>query len=217
MNQQITVSLAISLYLLPLSVVAQVLVKDEPRHHPVFENDYVRVLDVRINPGDTTLYHIHKLPSAFIHLSDTRVGSQLLNSQPVEGFNTTGTVSYEQFIQPRVHRVWNMDTAHFHVVDIEILTAENTTATAVMQLPALTLMRDEQKARIYSVQLAPAQQIHVNNLVNPVLFFPITGTIAFKDERPVILGMYLYVDKGKTAILHNPGVVEMKGFMFEIK
>jgi hypothetical protein len=41
-----------------------------PDHHrPVLENDYVRVLDVRIAPGDTVPAHQHDLPSVFITLS----------------------------------------------------------------------------------------------------------------------------------------------------
>ena len=38
---------------------AQIPVSIEPRHHKVFENEYVRVLDVHIVPGDTTLFHKH--------------------------------------------------------------------------------------------------------------------------------------------------------------
>ena len=36
-----------------------VAVRDEPRHRRRFEDDHVRVYDVLIPPGDTTLYHHH--------------------------------------------------------------------------------------------------------------------------------------------------------------
>lgn len=217
MHQQPIDRLIIFLLIFPLSVNAQVLVKDEPRHQPVFENAFVRVLDVRIKPGDTTLYHIHQLPSAFLMLSDTRVGSQLFNDLPTEGFNNTGTVAYEQFNQPRVHRVWNMDTALFHVVDIEILTAETTTETAILQMPGLTLVQDEKKARIYRVQLAPAREFQFSELNNPVLFFSVTGTITHPTEGTIGPGRFLFIDKGKSATLYNNGAVEMSGAVFEIK
>jgi hypothetical protein len=32
-------------------------VRNEPRHHNVFENEFARILDVYLAPGDTTLYH----------------------------------------------------------------------------------------------------------------------------------------------------------------
>ena len=44
---------------------AQPAVKDEPRHHNVFENEYIRILDVFLPPNDTTQYHIHSTPSVF--------------------------------------------------------------------------------------------------------------------------------------------------------
>ena len=36
-----------------------VAVRDEPRHRRRFENEFVRVYDVLVPPGDTTLYHHH--------------------------------------------------------------------------------------------------------------------------------------------------------------
>ena len=48
------------------NVFAQPAVRNEPRHHNVFENDYIRVLDVYLAPDDTTQYHIHATPSVFI-------------------------------------------------------------------------------------------------------------------------------------------------------
>ena len=63
-------------------VVAQVHVRNEPRHHNVFENEFVRILDVHLGPGDTTLYHLHNTPSVFIIFTNTNVGSQLIGKQP---------------------------------------------------------------------------------------------------------------------------------------
>ena len=51
---------------------AQLPVRMEPRHHKVFENDYVRVLDVNIVPGDTSLFHIHEIPSVFIIIANAK-------------------------------------------------------------------------------------------------------------------------------------------------
>ena len=38
-----------------LSLKAQVPVRDEPRHHNVFENNYVRLLDVFVSPHEAIL------------------------------------------------------------------------------------------------------------------------------------------------------------------
>ena len=34
-------------------------VADEPRHRPLLENEFVRVFDFQLRPGETTLYHRH--------------------------------------------------------------------------------------------------------------------------------------------------------------
>src|SRR6185436_15172752 len=99
---------------------AQLPVRDEPRHHNVFENGSIRVLDAYIAPKDTTQYHLHNTPSVFIILANCKVSSQLLGGQPQSGANLSGSISYDSMNTPRNHRVWNEDTVWFHVMDIEL-------------------------------------------------------------------------------------------------
>src|SRR5688500_5919065 len=100
---------------------AQVNVRDEPRHHNVFENEFIRVLDVHLGPKDTTLYHLHNTPSVFIILTNVNVASQLAGQQPQKGANISGITTYDNMAIPRIHRVWNDDTSWFHVIDIELI------------------------------------------------------------------------------------------------
>src|SRR5450432_3004027 len=95
---------------------AQVAVRSEPRHHNVFENDYVRVLDVWIAPNDTTQFHIHATPSVFIMLTKTTTSAQLLGQQSVRSISVAGSSRYDSLVTPRIHRVWNDDTTWFHVM-----------------------------------------------------------------------------------------------------
>src|SRR4029450_55211 len=48
------------------SVVAQVPLSKEPRHHMTFENPQLRILDVNIPPGDKSLDHRHDLDIATV-------------------------------------------------------------------------------------------------------------------------------------------------------
>jgi quercetin dioxygenase-like cupin family protein len=57
-----------------IAIKAQVQVREEPRHRPVLENKYIRLLDVWLPPGDTTLFHIHSTPSVFVILSGAVTG-----------------------------------------------------------------------------------------------------------------------------------------------
>src|SRR3954463_13842985 len=66
------VALVVVASILALSVQAAekpVPVVEEPMHKPVFENEYVRVIDVQVPPGATTLYHIHVIPSIVFYLT----------------------------------------------------------------------------------------------------------------------------------------------------
>lgn len=102
---------------------SQVMVSEEPMHHNVFQNDFVRVLDVHVSPQDTTLFHRHELPSVFIVLTSVKTGSELVSDGSIAAAPVTyGNIWFDGFYtKPRVHRVWNSDTAEFHVMDIELL------------------------------------------------------------------------------------------------
>src|ERR1700676_647048 len=86
---------------------AQVPVGKEPRHHNIFENDHVRILDVHIPPGDTTQIHIHAAPSVFLILTNSvKVGSQVISEEKKARLNPTDyeNIWFEGFYkQPRIH------------------------------------------------------------------------------------------------------------------
>jgi hypothetical protein len=53
-------------------------VHEEPRHRQVFETTGTRVLDIRIPPGDTTLFHTHSDPVLYVTMSTSRTRGQNL-------------------------------------------------------------------------------------------------------------------------------------------
>ena len=130
---------------------AQVLVHEEPRHHPVFQNDKIRVLNVKLPVGDTTQYHIHHTPSLFIYFSSTTTGSQLHGGIAVTRRSKAGALSYENLAAPnlRVHRVWNLDTIPLHVMDIELLGKDSGFSTGSFANPDLYLTIDTSWVRAY--------------------------------------------------------------------
>ena len=126
-----------------LFTFAQVHVRDEPRHHNVFENEFIRILDVHLGPGDTTLYHLHNTPSVFITLANVKVGSQLTGQQPQKGANISGLTMYDGIATPRTHRVWNDDTSWFHVMDIELIAGQPKNIVELIDPGTLKLNDDE--------------------------------------------------------------------------
>ena len=190
-------------------VSAQVQVRNEPRHHNVFENEFIRILDVHLGPGDTTLYHLHNTPSVFIVFTNTNVGSQLIGQQSQKGANITGEVSYDNLNTPRTHRVWNEDTSWFHVMDIELTSPKQKKNIAVLQNSALKLLFNEQQVIGYSIELKAANNIQLPPSANGYLLISKSkSTIEFKiddavQDRTMKPSHYIWIEAGNNRSVKN--------------
>src|SRR5258708_23187119 len=69
-------------------------ITSEPRHHLVFENEYVRVFDVTVAPRDTTLVHRHNFDYLFVTLGDSDVISARPGENPVALLLKDGEVRF---------------------------------------------------------------------------------------------------------------------------
>src|SRR5688572_15785111 len=78
-----TRSIALLLLLHASRVFAQapVLMHEEPRHRLVLTHQHVRVMDVKILPGDTTLFHVHDVPALYVAISASPVDIQLVHGK----------------------------------------------------------------------------------------------------------------------------------------
>ena len=101
-------------------------VHEEPRHQLVLEQGSVRVLDVQIPPGDTTLYHTHSSPILYVAIDSSPTDAQSLGGnwrgvdasaepawQPGE-VNTNS--SYAR--RPQTHRVRNVGSDLFRLIAV---------------------------------------------------------------------------------------------------
>ena len=186
-----------------LVISAQIHVRDEPRHHNVFENEFIRILDVYLAPGDTTLYHLHNTPSVFIVFTNTNVGSQLIGQQSQKGANITGEVSYDNLNTPRTHRVWNEDTSWFHVMDIELTSTKQKKNIADLQNSALKLLFNKQQVNGYNLELKAATNIQLPPSTDGYLLISKSESIIeFKideavQDRIMKPSHYIWIEAGK--------------------
>jgi hypothetical protein len=106
-----------------LATEAPVPVVQEPYHHVVLENDYVRVIDVQIPPGATTRLHTHDVASVIVYLSQSTNASQTAGESTTTPRETTpGGSRYAAYDeQPLTHIVTNTGTNRFRVLDIELV------------------------------------------------------------------------------------------------
>jgi len=105
---------------------AQAPVDKEPHHKVVFENNDVRVIDLEIEPGDTTLLHTHTFASLVIFLSTSTFGIQNPGEQPVITHVKPGDIVYRDYDKkPVAHRVWGQSSSLFHCLVVELKKKKN--------------------------------------------------------------------------------------------
>ncbi|GGA97929.1 hypothetical protein [Puia dinghuensis] len=199
----------------------QVQVSQEPRHHNVFENAYVRVLDVHVPPHDTTLMHKHSIPSVFFILSKTRSGSETL-IEPAKPSFADGNIWFEGFYEkPRVHRVWNEDTVDFHAMDIELLHTPAPAPGIPDNLPFSKQLFDEKSVRAFRMTLPAGQHQRLDPVQAPVLVIGLSGpsaTGAVNDHPFTKKGDYLFLPAGTPlAIANNSATTEQQFALLYLK
>ena len=201
MKNKITCLLAGILFT-SFAVKAQVQVSKEPRHKKVLENKYLRLLDVRIPPGDTTLFHIHSTPSVFLQFTNTTIGIQVKGQDWVKSQNIAGSASYRTFSPDiLVHRVSNWDTVPFHVTDIEILSAYNRNIRH--KLLPFTVLFENEKAVAYRLTNSSFNKQIISRR-GPVIAELVEGKeVIFHDTKNkkstgIKTGEYLYIEPGSS-------------------
>ena len=204
-------------------VKAQIPVREEPRHHPVLQNKYIRLLDVWIPPGDTTLFHIHATPSLFIELSNGVIGSQIKGAGWVNEAAIAGKTWYRSFINDTlVHRVCNLDTIPLHVNDIEILFSYDSNNVSQQKPLPFTLLYENEKAFAYQIKDISFHNQVIKNR-GPMIAELISGNgVSFHDADskksiPVIAGKYLYIEPGKSFYFSKGKTTGINMVLFEIK
>src|SRR5450432_4066982 len=179
----------------------------EPRHHNVFENAYVRVLDVHILPGDTTLFHKHETPSVFIVLSNAKTGSEVISEgATINAPATYGNIWFDGFyLRPRIHRVWNSDTIEFHVMDIELLHKAYGEIDPPLQTNSISMLFNEKPVRGYSCLLNAHSTINLNGRRCPVLIVGINdaGEVTINNKLFKQKGDFIFIAEGSKSVFSN--------------
>jgi quercetin dioxygenase-like cupin family protein len=99
---------------------------EEPHHRLVLTHQHIRVMDVKIRPGDTTLFHVHDVPALYVAVSAAPVDIQLLNEQwggtrpDADPGRKPGDVNVDTSYvrQPITHRVTNVGSQLFNLIAI---------------------------------------------------------------------------------------------------
>ena len=150
--------------LIPVVAISQsnspqnpVEIKGEPRHHPKFENKFVRIWDVTVPGGDATLWHAHRNDNVVVTLAPAKLHIETLGRDPVDAEWKYGEVRFSKATY--VHRAMNVGTTAFHNLTIELLKpapATGDSSTAPSQ-PGLEPVLENDRVRVYRTSLAPGE------------------------------------------------------------
>ena len=95
-----------------------------PQHHKLlFENEFVRVLDTLIPPGETTAIHTHRYPAStyilswsdFVRFDDK--GNVLLDTRTLDKKPGPGAANWVEALPP--HTLQNVGAQDIHVISVE--------------------------------------------------------------------------------------------------
>jgi len=203
------------------ALIAQVQVSKEPLHKKVLENKYVRLMNVWLQPGDTTMFHIHSTPSVFLHFSNTNMCSQVKGQDWVNEKAIPGTAWYRSFSPDiLVHRVSNCGTVPFHVIDAEILSSfDSISKKARLDFP---LLFENEKVFAYSFSKKSFTTGIIQNR-GPMIAELVAGDkvyyvdAATGKKTQIKSGGYLYFEPGAAFALSFEGNEEVNMVVFEIK
>lgn len=155
-------------------------VRDEPHHKVVLENEHVRVIDVQIPAGKTTLYHVHNVPSVIVYLTKSTNTSQTWGESATTPRQVSpGESRYAAYDEkPLAHRVTNTGTGPFRVLDIELIrrlpTAGSLPPAASL---AVELRWEEARVRSSVIKLEAGARCTVPPGASPYLLIVTSGAM----------------------------------------
>jgi hypothetical protein len=137
---------------------APIPVEKEPRHRTVFSDRALRVLDVTIPFGDTTLdhTHVHDLATICIEGADTRSKAPGEDFGPVR-MRAVGSANVTEYAgKPGTHTVRTVGMGRYRLLAVENLkTSGWSNAADAVVAPATKMVQETRAFRVYEVRLGP--------------------------------------------------------------
>src|SRR5438552_14136014 len=149
-------------------------ISGEPRHHPKFENEFVRIWDVTVPAGDATLWHAHRNDNVVVTLGGANLRLETVGVAPAEVEWKFGDVRFGKATY--IHRAMNVGTTPFHNFTIELLTPPaGAPAPSIPKEPIVrTPVLENERVRAFEVTLEPGQSTSMHTHVLPGLAIALT-------------------------------------------
>ncbi len=196
-------------------------VAKEPRHHLVAENPVVRIYDVVVPPGESTLFHVHDKDYFFVNFGAAELKSQA-EGKPEEDLNLAdGEIRYTPAVV--THRIRNAGKRPFHNLTVEILQPPGLAASSTMgRNQALVL--ENNRLRAIRTLLPAGQSTGMHAHPSHTLVVMVDGgsiRIDTPNGRPEVRslksGDFIWLDSAVGHSLTNTGNAAMQIVEIEVK
>lgn len=198
---------------MPSAVPSAVPIEQEPAHRLVLQNEYVRVFEVWLPPGKTTLWHVHLHDGVSVRLTDATIEDQPKDGQAKTYRLRRGEVTYGATPTALTHQVRNVGETTFHNVYVELLTPPGVSADrsdAAAPDPRVVLEND--RVRALCRILVPGESTDLHTHASRGVGAPVTAgrleiTTPSGAARTVELkvGVVQWIESGTTHRLKNVG------------
>lgn len=217
-----------ALAVIPVAALSQqnspqnpVEISGEPRHHPKFENEFLRVWDVTVPGGDATLWHAHRNDNVVVTLAPAKLHIETLGRDPVDAEWKFGEVRFSPATY--IHRAMNVGTEAFHNLTIELLKPAPANPPALPDEPGLKPVLENDRVRVYRDSLAPGDAIPTHT--HPVAGLVVTITAAEIEvtangkavRHPVKADDVSWQAAGTTHSIKNVGPTRLEAVNIELK
>ena len=187
-------------------------VEREPAHRTVFKNQWVQVFRVRIAPGRGSLMHIHAHDDAAVRLdSSTSTNEPQGQREGPPSSSAPGNVSARNNEPtPTIHRVRNVGTTLFDVMDVQALARPDGPETPPVVAPAA----ENPRMRVYRYELEAGARTAEHTHTRPYLLVAATP-IRVETRGSAKAGEFRWVTGTATHTLGNDGTE--KGIVVEFE
>jgi hypothetical protein len=195
---------------------------EEPRHKPVYTNDYLRIIQARIMDKDTSLYHIHATPSCFVFVKPANYDNQVLGEGWTHPSNPKGYAWYSSFASgPATHRVAARPHDEIFAYDIEILNPFNKINSSTWIPLSKDTIFIADKAAGYRIKLSKNNPSFEINERGPIVAILLNGNdlqIKSNGSRKYALKEtdYSYLAPNKKYKLESSSKTDIEIILFEV-
>ncbi len=180
-------------------------VDQEPRHHLVFSGEALRILDVRIPAGDTSLDHEHMHDNIYVCIDGSPVkakppGGEWSTAGPACTPGRTGAGQYTG--RASAHAVQNAGSELYHLVLVENQRPGGWTANPADAGPGRTLARENRAFQAYDVALTPDAVMHRHAL--PAVLILVSGELTAGGKRLDEPGQWMLFAGGEAHTVAGP-------------